>query len=101
MLMHMAHLSHTICSDAEGQHLFPPLLPVGLGALGSRSGWSCLGNMEVVLSCFSKVPDFGLMLMTVSLVVKFPSTAEQEEARGVKDRTLAQQFMGVLPPGTF
>lgn len=69
--------------------------------MDGRAGRSCLGNMEVVSSRFSEVPDFGPMLVTVSLVVNLPSTAEQEEAGWVKDPRLAQQVMGVLPRGTF
>lgn len=63
---------------------------MGLGALGSRAGWSCLGNMEVISSCFSEVTDYCLILVTVSLVVNLPSTAEWEEAGWVKDPMLAQ-----------
>lgn len=77
-----------------------PSFLVGLEALCSRPGWSCLRNMEVVLSRFSEVPDCCLMLVTVSLVVNLPSTAEWEEAGWVKDATLAQQVVGVLPRGT-
>lgn len=78
-----------------------PSFPEGLGALDGRAGWSCLGNMEVVSSRFSEVPDFGPMLVSVSLVVNLPSTAEREEAGWVKDPRLAQQVMGVLPRGTY
>lgn len=85
------------CNDAEVQHLFPPPLRA-LGALGSRAGWSCLGDLEEAPSPFSRVPDFGLMLVTVSVVVNLPSRAEWEEAGRVGDPALAQQVLGVLPP---
>lgn len=41
MLMHMAGLLHTICNDAELQHLFPPFLPYGSGSFGQQS-WMVL-----------------------------------------------------------
>lgn len=80
------------------QHLFPPPLSA-LGALGSRAGWSCLGDLEEAPSPFFKVPDFGLMLVTVSVVVNLPSGAEREEPGRVGDPMLAPQVLGVLPPG--
>lgn len=86
------------CNDAEVQHLFPHLLRA-LGALGSRAGWSCLGDLEEAPSPLSKVPDFGLMLVTVSAMVNLRSRTEWEEAGRVRDPTLAQQVLGVLSPG--
>lgn len=70
-----------------------------LGALGSRAGWSCLGDLEEAPSPLSKVPDFGLMLVTVSAMVNLRSRTEWEEAGRVRDPTLAQQVLGVLSPG--
>lgn len=82
------------CNDAEVQHLFPP----PPSPLGSRAGWSCLGDPEEALSPFCKVPDFGLMLVTVSVVVNLPSRAEREVAGGVGDPVLTQQVLVGLPP---
>jgi len=75
------------------QHLFPP----PLRAPGSRAGWSCLGDLEEAFSPFSKVPDFGLVLVTVSVAVNLPSRAEREEAGRVGDPKHAQQVLGVSP----
>lgn len=86
------------CNDAEVQHLFPHPLRA-LGALGSRAGWSCLGDLEEAPFPLSKVPDFGPMLVTVSVMVNLCSRTEWEEAGRVEDPTLAQQVLGVLSPG--
>lgn len=86
------------CNEAEAQHLFPPPLRAP-GDLGSRAGWSCLGDLKEAPSPSSKVPDFGLMLVTVGVAVNLPSRVEWEEPVWVGDPTLAQKVLGVLPPG--
>lgn len=53
----------------------------------------------MVLSCFSKVPDFSLMLVTVRLVVNLPSTAEREGAGWVKDHESAPPWHLLTPSG--
>lgn len=87
------------CNDAEMQHVFPPP-PGAQGALGSRAGWSCLVDLQEAPSPFSKVPDFGLMLVMVSVVVNLPSRAEWEEAGGRDDtqRSHSRCWEGGSPP---